>query len=95
MALQLGYVNVDEMLSEISYREFVEWIAYFQLEPFGIVAEDAEWAHWKSIYVNSKRQRGQRAKKLDKFLLFKEPQKDASALFEEQEDDEAWLTSET
>ena len=83
------------MLSEISYKEFIEWIAYYQLEPFGILAEDALSAHWKAIYVNSQRGKGKRAQKVDKFLLFKEEQKDASALFEEHEDDEQWLMSET
>jgi len=94
LALQLGYANVDEMLSEISAREFSEWIAYYQIEPFGILAEDAIAAHGKAIYVNSHRQHGQTAKKIDKFLTFQDEKKDASFLFEKHEDDEAWLTSE-
>ena len=95
LALQLGYVNVDEMLSQISYREFIEWLAYYQLEPFGILAEDAIAAHWKAIWVNSHRPKGRSAKKVEKFLLFKDEVKDASVLFEQNEDEEAWLTSET
>ena len=95
LALQLGYVNVDEMLSQISFREMNEWIAYYQLEPFGILADDAEWAHWKAIYVNAHRPKGKSAKKVDKFLLFQDEKKDASVLYENHEDDEAWLTSVT
>lgn len=95
LALQLGYANVDEMLSEISNKEFIEWIAYYQLEPFGILAEDALSAHWKAIYVNSHRPKGKSAKKVEKFLLFQDEKKDASVLFEQNdEDDEQWLTSE-
>lgn len=95
LALQLGYVNVDEMLSKISYREFIEWIAYYQLEPFGILAEDAIAAHWKAIYVNANKPKGKIAKKVDKFLLFRDEKKDASVLYEQNEDEEQWLTSET
>lgn len=95
LALQLGYVNVDEMLSQISYKEFIEWLAYYQIEPFGILAEDAISAHWKAIWVNSHRPKGRSAKKVEKFLLFRDEVKDASVLFEQNEDEEAWLTSET
>ena len=85
MALQLGYANVDSMLREMTAQQFDEWIAYYQLEPFGILAEDVLSAHWKAIYVNAHRKKGKQAMKVDKFLLFKEQKKDASALFEEEE----------
>lgn len=85
LALQLGYANVDAMMREMTAQQFDEWIAYYQLEPFGILAEDALSAHWKAIYVNAHRKKGKQAMKVDKFLLFKEQKKDASALFEEEE----------
>ena len=73
------------MMREMTAQQFDEWIAYYQLEPFGILAEDALSAHWKAIYVNADRKKGKQAMKVDKFLLFKEQKKDASALFEEEE----------
>jgi hypothetical protein len=85
LALQLGYANVDAMMREMTAQQFDEWIAYYQIEPFGILAEDALSAHWKAIYVNAHRKKGKQAMKVDKFLLFKEQKKDASALFEEEE----------
>ena len=35
MALRLGHVNVREMVSQISWPECLEWLAYMQAEPFG------------------------------------------------------------
>lgn len=70
------------MLREITAQQFTEWIAYYQLEPFGILAIDEEWAHWKSLYVNSKLKKGKPAIKTKKFLLFGEKEKDASEIFE-------------
>ena len=85
LALQLGYANVDAMMREMTAQQFDEWIAYYQIEPFGILAEDALSAHWKAIYVNAHRKKGKQAMKVDKFMLFKEQKKEASALFEEEE----------
>ena len=82
MALALGYANVDAMLREMTAEQFDEWIAFYQLEPFGILAEDTILAHWKAIYVNAHRKQGKPTMKTEKFLCFKEQQKDASELFE-------------
>jgi hypothetical protein len=86
LALQLGYANVDSMMREMTAQQFDEWIAYYQIEPFGILAEDALSAHWKAIYVNAHRKKGKQAMKTDKFLLFREKKADASALFEGDEE---------
>ena len=45
LALEMGWPNVDAMLREMTAEQFDEWIAYYQLEPFGILAEDAIAAH--------------------------------------------------
>lgn len=95
LALSLGWPNVDAMLREMTAEQFDEWIAYYQLEPFGILAEDAMSAHWKAIYVNAHRKKGKQAMKTEKFLLFRDEKTDADALFEENEDNESWLMSET
>lgn len=82
LALALGYANVDAMLREMTAQQFNEWIAYYQIEPFGILAEDVMQAHWKAIYVNAHRKQGKPNMKTDKFLCFKEKRADASDLFE-------------
>lgn len=33
--MKTGHVNVDAMLVSMSNLQFEEWIAYFQIEPFG------------------------------------------------------------
>lgn len=95
LALSLGWPNVDAMLREMTAEQFDEWMAYYQLEPFGILAEDAIAAHWKAIYCNSNRKKGKRAMKTEKFLLFRDEKETADTLFEENEDNGSWLMSET
>ena len=75
------------MLREMTAQQFNEWIAYYQLEPFGILAEDAEWAHWKAIYTNAHLKKGKRAIKTEKFLMFQDKKIDASEYFEEKDED--------
>ena len=74
------------MLDRIPSSMFSEWIAYYQLEPFGILAEDAISAHGKAMWANAQRKRGKPAFKIEKFLLYRDEKKDASALFEEDEE---------
>ena len=75
------------MMREMTAEQFNEWIAFYQIEPFGVLVEDEEWADWKSLYMNMHMKKGKRIKK-DKFLLFGEKKKDASDLFELDEYDE-------
>lgn len=84
------------MLREMTAKQFDEWLAYYQLEPFGILADDAIAAHWKAIYANAHRKKGKQAIKVEKFLLFRDEKKDAAALFEDDEDEvtEKWQTLE-
>jgi len=35
LALAVGEVNVDRMLSTLSWQQIVEWAAFYQLEPWG------------------------------------------------------------
>ena len=82
LALELGWPNVDAMLREMTSQQFDEWLAFYQLEPFGITAEDAEWAHWKAIYTSAHIPKGKRMPKPEKFLLFSDQKKDASEYYE-------------
>ena len=97
LALEMGWPNVDAMLREMTAEQFDEWIAFYQLEPFGILAEDAIAAHWKAIYANAHRKRGKQAMKTEKFLLFRDEKKNADAIYEFDEDEvnEKWQISET
>ena len=35
LALEFGFINTDEMLDKISRQQFYEWMAYYQIQPFG------------------------------------------------------------
>ena len=74
------------MLREMTAQQCEEWLAFYQLEPFGIGAQDAEWAHWKAIYTNAHAKKGKRTPKPEKFLLFREQEKDASDIYEADEE---------
>ena len=76
------------MLREMTAQQFTEWIAYYQLEPFGILVHDQEWAHWKAIYADSILRKGKTAIKTKKFLLFGGKEKDASSLYKPDDFDE-------
>ncbi len=88
LALELGWPNVDAMLREMTAQQFDEWLAFYQLEPFGIGAIDSEWAHWKAIYTNAHARKGKRVPKPEKFLLFRDKEKDASDIYEDEDGDE-------
>ena len=88
LALELGYANVDAMLREMTAQQFTEWIAYYQLEPFGTLMQDTEWATWKALYANAHLQKGKSSMKTKKFLLFGEKERDASELYEIEEEEE-------
>ena len=84
----MGYANVDAMMREMTAQQFNEWVAYYQIEPFGVLTEDAEWAHWKAMYANMHLKKGKRAIKPEKFLLFTEKRKDAADLYEADEEED-------
>lgn len=75
------------MLSQMPESQFIEWLAYYQIEPFGILAEDLISAHGKALYANSNLRRGKTPKKTKDYMVFREKELDASELFE-QDDEE-------
>ena len=44
LALALGVSHPDRLLEDLSAREFDEWLAYFQVEPWGALASDVRVA---------------------------------------------------
>jgi hypothetical protein len=40
LAVKLGVCNVDKMLDEITYPQFLEWMTYAELEPFDEIRAD-------------------------------------------------------
>lgn len=55
LALKLGQPNVDKMLREMSFKQFREWIAYAEVEPFDETREDYRTASIVATLINLKR----------------------------------------
>lgn len=68
LAMNLGIVNVDKMLSELTAKQFMGWECYSALEPFGAFREDHRIAYIVQMLhnVNVKKEH---QKPLKDFLL--------------------------
>ncbi len=71
------------MLREMSSEQLYEWMAFYQLEPFGTAVLDYEFAHFKALYANSNLKKGKRPYKTEKFLLFGEKKNAVDAEWDE------------
>ena len=71
LALRLGRVNVDEMLDEISWEQFEEWMVYDHLAPFTQDREEYRFASIVSTLSNINRDTKKRKEPwpLDQFVL--------------------------
>ena len=67
------------MLREMSSDQLMEWIAYFQLEPWGMASLDWMIAHFKALFVNSNLKKGKHPYKPERFLTFGEKKGSAAA----------------
>ena len=76
------------MLREMTAQQFDEWMAYYQIEPFGISAIDFILAHFKALFANTNRKQGKRPFKVEKFLCFTDKQKNADDLFDKDPDED-------
>lgn len=79
MKLALAFGRpLSEIQRDMSSREFSEWIAYYNLEPFGSNVEDLRHAQLMALLANANRDAKKRKKpyKIDDFLLgeFEEPE---------------------
>ena len=63
------------MLREMSSNQLMEWIAFYQLEPWGMASLDWLLAHFKALFVNSNLKKGKRPFKPEKFLMFGQKKK--------------------
>lgn len=64
------------MLREMTSAQLDEWIAFYQVEPWGLAVLDMLIASIKALIVNiNTAKREQKVRKLDKLLLWPENQK--------------------
>jgi hypothetical protein len=68
--------TVEELLSEISYEELMQWAQLYETEPWGQYPENARNAHIISTLANINRDTKKRDKpfELKEFMLFRPPE---------------------
>jgi hypothetical protein len=52
LALELGWVNVDEMLDQIDEHQFRRWVAFDRICPFGHKSENEQQAVIAAVLCN-------------------------------------------
>ena len=67
LAGHLG-ATVGELKNRMGAAEFVEWMAYYRLEPFGPERVDVAVAGHSALVANMNRKQGKPAFKLKEFL---------------------------
>jgi hypothetical protein len=67
----LGIWNVDGMLRRMSSRALTEWMAYYNLEPFGDEVLDIHLSNLTAAVTNANRTKGS-ASQPKEFRLWKE-----------------------
>ena len=68
LAIQVGRVDVDALLESLTYRAWLEWIAYFEREPWGEARADERSAIVASVVYNMNRGRGNPARPMKDFM---------------------------
>lgn len=63
------HCTVAELEERLGSDEFIEWVAYSKIEPWGEAYDDANHAWTRSVISNVNRQKGQKAAKPKDFLL--------------------------
>lgn len=68
LALHLGRVDVDRMLSELTAAQLQEWIAYSRVEPFGELRADLRAGIIAATQANCHRSKRSQAFKPEDFM---------------------------
>jgi hypothetical protein len=72
LAKELG-MSVRRAQEEIASDEFTEWIAYYELEPFGELRADVRQAHTSAILASVHRRKGSRQPRIADFIFEGKP----------------------
>ena len=68
LALAAGILDVDAMLNSISSVQFSEWLAFYQLYPFGAQAETKRFAMQQANIANAPHYKTQNAREMSDFM---------------------------
>lgn len=70
LALALGYIHPDAMLRHLTSRQFNEWQAFYQIDPFGEQRGDLQMGILASVFSNRMRGKNETAAKPSDFMPF-------------------------
>ena len=71
LAIALGYADVSGLLDCLTHRQLLEWVAYFEREPWGEARADTRTAIVAATAYNMQRGRGQPARQVADFMAHK------------------------
>ena len=78
LAVQLGREDVSGLMEGLSQRALLEWIAYFEREPWGEARADARSAIVAAVTFNMQRGRGQPARQAADFMAHRPSRAEAT-----------------
>lgn len=78
LAIALGYADVSGLLDRLTHRQLLEWVAYFEREPWGEARADTRTAIVAATAYNMQRGRGQPARQVVDFMAHKPSRADTT-----------------
>lgn len=66
-------MSVRRAQEEVDASEFTEWVAYYELEPFGELRADVRQAHTSAILASVHRRKGSRQPRIADFIYDGKP----------------------
>lgn len=84
LAVTLGFVNVDQLLTKVTSRQLIEWQQFYRLEPFGPQEQDIHFAALRTDmanYLRAKHQVGYQTSDFLRSYTPPEPEKSVESLW--------------
>jgi len=78
LAIALGVADVSGLLDSLPQRAWLDWIAYFEKEPWGEARADTRAAITSALLFNLNRGRGQPARPVSEFMAHRPSRADAT-----------------
>lgn len=79
LAIQLGCADVSGLLAQLPQGAWLEWIAYFEREPWGELRADTRQAITSAVVYNVNRGKGQPARNVTDFMAHRPTRAESTA----------------
>jgi len=67
LALEVGEPDVDGLLDRLTWRQLMEWCAFYRIDPWGSQRQDANFAYLMTMIASGF---GDKNAQLSRFMLF-------------------------